>query len=84
MNASELKYKHESNFPSSLFFSRESMKFSGDTMGNFGVMSGSIRQYDGSIAEAWILYRKKTTRKGFGGSFYFSKLDFSRIHGEVV
>lgn len=89
MTPSKLKFEIEKRNPESKFFTRENMRFAGDTMGNFGVRSATVRTnwdsegnyttFDGVSVECWELYRKRTTKKGLGGSFYFSKADFSRV-----
>ena len=68
MNASELKYRHESNHPDSYFFTRKTMSFFGDTMKNFGVYSAG---------PYWVLYRKAPTSKGApSNQWLFSRADF--------
>ena len=62
MTPSELKRNYEANHPNGRFFSRENMKFSGDTMKNFGCFKSG---------DFYILYRKKPTPKGFNGGFKF-------------
>lgn len=89
MNASELKYQHESNNPDSYFFDRNSMKFFGDTMHNYGVRAVTVTmQYDASgryveqpvTCEAWELYRRRPVKHGMQSSAYFDKNTFARIH----
>jgi hypothetical protein len=83
MTASDLKYKHEINFPNSLFFSRNNMKFAGDTMGNFGVRkiygAKLASQWGGQKCNVYELHRKKTTNKGFYKSFYFRADTFQKV-----
>lgn len=67
MTPTQLKQNYEINNPNGRFFSRENMKFSGDTMSNFGC-------YDNG--EYYILYRKSRTIKGATGSFKFEKETF--------
>jgi hypothetical protein len=87
MSASELKYQVEKT--GSNFFSRESMKFFGDTMANYGVRSATVTSnYDaagnwsdnGESIEVWELYRRRPVKHGLKNSAYFSKADYSRIH----
>lgn len=61
--ASDIKYLIESAREDSLFFSRNNMKFAGDTMRNFG----TYRDADGTI----YLYRKKPVKHGIRGSWIF-------------
>lgn len=71
MNVSELKYKHEANFPDSLFFSKKAMQFFGDKMKNYGV-----RSFDG---KTWELWRKNPVKYGETKSAYFDKVTFARV-----
>lgn len=80
MNASELKFQVEQADPSTLFFSRSSMKFGGDTMRNYGVRSATVTDSMGTVYEVWELYRKHKTPKGFTSSAYFAKDTFKRVH----
>lgn len=68
MKPSELKYQHETKHPNSYFFTRDTMRFFGDTMRNFGC-------YDDGTD--WVLYRKKPTRAGLH-EWYFDKITFER------
>jgi len=87
MNASELKYQVEKT--GSNFFSRDSMKFFGDTMKNYGVCSATIQtNYDvagnwvenGVSVQVWELYRKHPVKHGLKSSAYFDRVTFRRIH----
>lgn len=89
MTPSELKYHVEQSNDDSKFFSRENMKFAGDTMKNFGVHQNVVPvgvTYENGICtefksvKVWELYRKNATRKGFGGSFYFNRVDYTRVY----
>ena len=75
MNASELKAKIEQTGEQPYFFSRETMKFFGDTMKNFGVR----RSTRGGVP-VWELYRKRPVKHGLQGSFYFDQSSFKRIY----
>ena len=86
MNASDLKYHVGQN---SNFFSRESMRFFGDTMRNYGVRTATIQSnYDlngeycdnGVMIECWELYRKHPVKMGLKSSAYFDKKTYKRIH----
>lgn len=74
MNASELKYQHELHHPDSHMFDRETMKFFGDTICNFGCRVVTI---DGR--ELYELYRKRPVKHGLQGSFYFDVDTFERV-----
>ncbi len=91
MNSSELKYNVETKTTSN-FFSRDSMKFFGDTMRNYGVCSATIQtNYDendnwvdnGVMVEVWELYRKHAVKHGLKSSAYFSKKTFERVHPKI-
>ena len=89
MTPAQLKYNIEHTNDESHFFSRESMRFFGDTMANYGVRSATIVSHynshgefvsiDGIEVECWELYRKRTTSKGFTASAYFAKDTFRRV-----
>lgn len=49
------------------------MKFSGDTMRNYGVRTAKIMTKDGE-KEVWELYRRQATRHGFTRSVYWDPL----------
>ena len=71
MTASELKRLHEQHNPHSYFFTRESMRFAGDTMKNYGVC-----EYD---ADHWELYRRRPVKYGLKTCAYFRKDTFERV-----
>lgn len=56
----------------SCFFNRESMKFFGDTMANYG-----LRSYN---ANTWELYRKNSVKTGLKDSAYFDKITNERVY----
>ncbi len=78
MTPSELKH-HVANGSDSLFFSRDSMKFAGDTMRNYGVRAATINTIHGT-AEVWELYRKHPVKHGLHASAYFDRVTFSRVY----
>jgi hypothetical protein len=93
MNASELKYQVESHYHDRYFFTRDTMKFFGDTMRNYGVRDGGIFQThwddDGNKysettrpIEVWELYRKHPVKHGLQDSAYFDKKTFKRVFKE--
>ena len=75
MNASELKAKIEQTGEQPYFFTRETMRFFGDTMKNFGV-----RQSTRGGVPVWELYRKRPVKHGLQGSFYFDQQTFRRVY----
>lgn len=77
MNASELKYHVENT--GSYFFTKETMRFFGDTMRNYGVRK-TIVQYDGQSKEVYELYRRHPVKFGNQESAYFDTITFERIH----
>lgn len=89
MNASELKYNVENT--GSNFFSRDSMRFFGDTMRNYGVREATITSnYDqndnyveeGIKIEVYELYRRHPVKHGLDKSAYFDKKTFSRVYAK--
>lgn len=68
MTPSELKYNVEQT--GSFYFTRDSMKFFGDTMRNYG-----CRDAGGS----WELYRKKPVKHGLNKSVFFDKKTFKQV-----
>lgn len=81
MTASELKARHEQANPDSLFFSRNNMKFAGDTMANFGVRKYVTAQR--TVTDTYELYRKKPVKLGMKDSFYFDK-NFNRVFSNKI
>ena len=77
MTASELKYKVEDT--GSYFFTRNSMKFFGDTMRNYGVRKATIEKNSEAV-EVWELYRRRPVKHGLQTSAYFDKVTFDRVH----
>ena len=73
MNKSELKANVDAT--GSHFFERDSMKFFGDTMKNYGVRSASV-----DTCECWELYRIHPVKHGNQKSAYFRKDTFERVH----
>lgn len=80
MTPTQLKQFHEKHDPNSLFFSRNNMKFAGDTMRNFSVCSAS-GACNGERVELWCLYRRMPVKHDIKNPFYFSKANFKRLHG---
>jgi len=80
MTPAQLKRKVVAADHDTFFFTRNNMKFAGDTMKNFGVREAVVDLNDGVTKDvkAWELYRKKTTPKGMKGSFFFDTVTFER------
>jgi len=77
MTPSELKYHVTET--GSHFFDRESMKFFGDTMANYGVRDSIIETWtDPEPVEVWELYRKRPVKLGNRESAYFDKVTFTK------
>ena len=70
MTASELKYLYECNNPEGCFFSRENMRFAGDTMRNYGVWQVYI-MVEGVSIPGYCLHRKRPVRWGLQTSAFF-------------
>ena len=82
MTAAALRAAHESAHPESLFFSRENMRFAGDTMSNFAVAADPVTftTYSGETVTCWRLYRRRPVKHGLRGAFYFDCETFERRH----
>lgn len=76
-NASDLKFAHESENPDSYFFDRKSMRFFGDTMGNYACSSKTV-MING--VECYELRRKKPVKHGLIDSAFFDAKTFERVH----
>jgi hypothetical protein len=85
ITASELKCRVEGARHDSKFFSRDSMKFAGDTMRNYGVRGPvNVKTYTGEIVPAWELYRRRPVKLGLRESAYFRVDTYARTFGDVV
>jgi len=69
MTVAELKAKVEQGHDR-YFFTRETMRFFGDTMRNYGVRDNGA---------TWELYRKHPVKHGLTSSSYFGKVTFARV-----
>ena len=76
ISASELKYFHQERHPESHFFDRETMKFFGDKMSNYGVRRVS---FEGR--ELFELFRRKPVKHGLMSCAYFDAETFEQVHG---
>lgn len=68
MNPSDLKYHHHRLNPDSHFFDRDTMRFFGDTMSNYGVITHE---------DCYELRRKRPVKEGLRRSAYFDKVTFA-------
>lgn len=80
MTPSQLKSAVQETRTDSHFFDRDSMKFFGDRMGNYGVRSAIIKVYNGQMVDCWELYRKKPVKNGLQKSAYFDKTTFKQLY----
>ena len=93
MTPSDLKHEIESRRPESRFFSRENMRFLGDTMRNYGVRKTAIKtdynaegNYTGRPTESvdvWELFRKRPVKCGVKSSAFFACDDFRRVFPSI-
>jgi hypothetical protein len=92
MNPSELKY-HVEQAQDRFFFTRETMRFFGDRISNYGVRDGGTIPYHWDdtgnhysetprAIEIWELYRKHPVKHGLYTSAYFDKKTFKRVFKE--
>jgi hypothetical protein len=86
MTASTLKYLYERNNPEGHFFDRDTMRFFGDTMRNFGVRDGGMvdtltTKGIESNVPVWELYRKRPVKCGLHGfCCFFRKDNGNEVH----
>ena len=72
MTPSQLKAHVEAR--GSHYFTRQNMRFAGDTMRNYGVRAATING-----AQVWELYRKRAVKRGMKHSAYFDAQTFERV-----
>ena len=84
ITARELRARVEGARHDAKFFSRENMKFSGDTMRNYGVR-GPLRfkTHGGETCEVWELFRRRPVKYGLCASAYFRSDTYSQTFGDV-
>jgi hypothetical protein len=79
--ASELKYHVESAGNCPHFFTRDSMKFFGDTMSNYGIRQPvQVETNLGETVPAYELTRRRPVKHGLQSSTWFHAETFERIH----
>ena len=70
MTPAELKRQHEIHNPGSHYFDRDTMRFFGDTMSNYGVITHE---------DCYELRRKRPVKHGLRFSTYFDKNTFETL-----
>ena len=78
MTPSELKANVEIG-ADSFFFTRDNMRFFGDTMRNYGVRQATIKTRNDDSVDCWELYRKRPVKHGVQSSAFFDKASFARV-----
>jgi hypothetical protein len=79
--ASDLKYAVEQAGNCEHFFTRDSMKFFGDTMKNYGIRQPRpVKNSLGETFQAYELTRRHPVKHGLQASAYFDAETFTRIH----
>ena len=63
----------------SLYFSKNNMKFFGDTMSNYGVKETVIDTRNAKNLPVYELFRKKPVKNGRKDSVYFDKKTFKKV-----
>lgn len=63
------------------FFDRDTLRFFGDTMQNYGVRTRTayVHGYDGTSTECYVLYRRKPVKHGKQDDAYFNVETFARV-----
>jgi hypothetical protein len=80
MTPYQLKEKVLEKNPESLFFSKNNMKFAGDTMSNFAVLKPvEIKTNMGEKRMCYELKRKKPVKMGIQSSFWFCAESFELV-----
>lgn len=79
MTSSELRAQIKAHGESPYFFSRDTMKFFGDTMRNYGVREAVIDTYSEKNVQVYELYRRRPVKYGLDTSAYFRKDTFAQV-----
>ena len=77
MTPSELKYRVADTEP--YFFSRDTMRFFGDSMANYGCRKTVIRDKNDVEQEVYELWRKTPVKHGLQSSAYFDAKTFEQV-----
>ncbi len=81
----EIKYQHCRLHPDSHFFDRESMRFFGDYMSNYGARKATVITHGSpEPVECWELYRKRPVKHGLQASAYFARDDFRQVMAKTA
>lgn len=83
MSPSQLKLHVEEAGHDRFFFTKDTMRFFGDRMSNYGVRSAVVKK-GGEDVSVWELYRKKPVKHGLQDSAFFCKETFKRIFSKGV
>jgi len=79
MTASDLKFRVELAGHDSKFFTRETMRFFGDTMRNYGVRGPIEVETPTRKVMAYELYRRRPVKNNNQSSAYFDAETFARV-----
>jgi hypothetical protein len=78
--ASDLKYQVEQAGHEPHFFNRDTMKFFGDTMRNYGIRQPvEIETLSGHKVKAFELVRRRAVKHGLQSSSWFNADTFERV-----
>ena len=78
--ASDLKFAVESARQEPYFFTRETMKFFGDTMANYGIRQPvTVTTASGDTVPAYELTRRRPVKHGLQDSAWFHAETFARV-----
>lgn len=78
--ASDLKRAVEQANHEAFFFTRDTMKFFGDTMANYGVRQPrEVTTNTGEKVQAYELYRRRPVKHGLKTSAWFCAETFRRV-----
>lgn len=83
MTPSGLKYLIEQSGNERYFFTRNTMRFFGDTMRNYGVRSAVVETLDSKSVDVWELYRRRPVKHGLQSSAYFDKVTLNQVFTKV-
>jgi hypothetical protein len=77
--AADLKHAVQESNREPHFFARDTMKFFGDTMRNYGVRGPVEVTTATRTLQAFELYRRRPVRHGLQESAYFDAASFARV-----
>jgi hypothetical protein len=76
MTPSKLKWEVQNTNTDKYFFTRDTMKFFGDTMSNYGVRAKPV-MVNGQTC--WELYRRRAVKNNIIDSAFFDVITFKRV-----